>query len=158
MVINLVTGINNTPKVCFDLSRSIDLHKISTAHTKEKAIAGCTSGLIGLNEFVTWEAIHFGVKMHLTTKITEYDFPFHFRDEQIKGAFRYMKHDHYFETDGERTIMKDVFEFASPVGWIGKAVDNLIMKRYLTKLLIRRNAAIKEYAENGKWKTLLHKY
>jgi hypothetical protein len=37
---------------CFDLSRSIDLHKISTSHTNETAIAGVTSGLICLNEQV----------------------------------------------------------------------------------------------------------
>jgi hypothetical protein len=55
----LITRIKNEIQICFDLARSIDLHKISTAHTNETAIAGCTGGLIGLNEFVTWEAVHF---------------------------------------------------------------------------------------------------
>jgi hypothetical protein len=31
---------------CFNLSRSIDLHKASTARTGEQAIAGVTAGLI----------------------------------------------------------------------------------------------------------------
>ena len=35
--------------IVFDLSRSIDLHKISTKHTKEEAVGGKLSGLIGMN-------------------------------------------------------------------------------------------------------------
>jgi len=35
--IELETIINSEIEICFDLSRSIDLHKISTAATKEKA-------------------------------------------------------------------------------------------------------------------------
>jgi hypothetical protein len=49
-VINLHTQINAPIGIVFDLSRSIDLHKISTAHTNEEAIAGVTSGLIGMGE------------------------------------------------------------------------------------------------------------
>lgn len=46
---------------CFDLSRSIDLHKVSTEQTNEEAIDGVTSGLISLDESVTWRAKHFGI-------------------------------------------------------------------------------------------------
>ena len=42
----------------FDLSRSISLHKISSAHTNKEAIGGITSGLINKNETVTWRAKH----------------------------------------------------------------------------------------------------
>lgn len=58
----------------FDLSRSIDLHKISTKKTKEQAVDGITAGLIGANEFVTWEATHFGIRLRLTSRITDYPF------------------------------------------------------------------------------------
>jgi hypothetical protein len=57
--IDLITIINAPIEICFDLSRSIDLHQHSTQQTREKAIAGRTTGLIGLNEFVTWRATHF---------------------------------------------------------------------------------------------------
>lgn len=75
----------------FNLSRSIDLRKISTEHTQEKAIASKTSGLIGLNETVTWRAKYLGIYQTLTTKITEYDFPEYFADEMITGAFKRFK-------------------------------------------------------------------
>jgi len=54
----------------FNLSRSIDLHKISTADTNEEAVAGKTAGCIGMGESVTWKAKHFGVTQLLTSKIT----------------------------------------------------------------------------------------
>ena len=85
--IHLTTKINAAIETCFDLSRSIDLHKISTAYTNEQAIDGVKRGLIGLDEFVTWQAKHFGIIQKLTTKITAYKRPFHFRDEQIKVHF-----------------------------------------------------------------------
>lgn len=153
--IELETIINASIEICFDLSRSIDLHKISTAATKEKAIDGITSGLINLNEFVTWQAIHFGISQQLTSKITQYNRPFHFRDEQQKGPFKYLIHDHCFETIDNAIIMKDIFKFQSPFGYAGKLIDKLILFTYLKKLLLKRNDIIKEYAETQKWKSLL---
>lgn len=154
-VIELQTKINSTIETCFDLSRSIDLHQISTAHTNEKAIEGKVNGLISLNEFVTWKAKHFGVTQKLTSKITAFNRPHNFRDEQQNGPFKYIIHDHYFELDNDQVIMKDVFNFQSPFGFIGKLVDKIILKNYLEKLLINRNSVIKEYAESEKWKSIL---
>jgi hypothetical protein len=66
--IDLTTIINAPIEICFDLSRSIDLHQQSTQQTHEKAIAGRTTGLIELNEFVTWQATHFLITQKLTSK------------------------------------------------------------------------------------------
>ena len=70
--IKLQIHIKAERDIVFDLSRSIDLHKISTEHTNEEAVAGKTSGLISMNESVTWRAKHFGVYQNLTSKITKY--------------------------------------------------------------------------------------
>lgn len=53
--------INARREIIFDLARNIDFHKESTKQTQEEAIAGKTSGLIGLGESVTWRAKHFGI-------------------------------------------------------------------------------------------------
>jgi len=156
-VIQLETYIISNIDICFDLSRSIDLHEISTAHTKEKAIQGKTSGLINSGEFVTWQAIHFGIRQKLTSRITALNRPFHFRDEQIKGAFKYIIHDHYFEIKEDAVIMKDIFSFASPLSFVGKIVDKILLTNYLNQLLIKRNNIIKEFAETDKWKELLNR-
>lgn len=151
----LKTEINSTLEICFDLSRSIDLHKISTSQTNEEAIEGKTSGLIGLNETVTWQATHFFIKQKLTSKITVYDRPNCFVDEQVKGAFKSFFHEHKFEQVGNKVRMTDLFEFKSPFGIFGSIFNTFILTNYMKKLLIDRNEVIKEYAESGKWKEVL---
>ena len=154
-VIHLTTIISAEIEICFDLSRSIDLHQISTSQTNEKAIAGRIKGLINLNETVTWEATHFGLKQQLTSKITAFNKPYHFRDEQVKGAFKYFIHDHNFEVVEKKVFMKDRFEFESPFGLFGQLFNALILNAYMRKLLITRNKIIKEFAETEKWRVAL---
>jgi len=156
-IIQISTKIKAPKEICFDLSRSIDLHQVSMQQTNEKAIAGRTEGLIEMNEEVTWEATHFGTKQKLTSKITQFDFPNSFRDEMVKGAFKKFTHDHIFFEKNGVTEMQDVFDFESPFGWIGKIFNYLILEKYMTQLLTKRNHTIKEIAENGKWKEILKK-
>jgi ligand-binding SRPBCC domain-containing protein len=82
---------------CFDLARSVEVHLAGTVHSGETAVAGVTSGLIGMAQCVTWRAKHFGVWQRLTSEITAMDRPAYFQDTMIRGAFRSMKHDHFFE-------------------------------------------------------------
>ncbi|MDV3754235.1 SRPBCC family protein [Elizabethkingia anophelis] len=154
-VIELRTHIYADIHLVFDLSRSIDLHSISTAKTNEKAIAGITSGLISNGETVTWQATHFGIRQTLTSKITAFDMPFHFRDEMLKGAFKYIKHDHYFEKTNTGTLMTDIFRYDSPLGILGKIFNKLILTRYLRQFLLERNQIIKDFAESDKWRQIL---
>ena len=153
--IKLQIHIKAERDIVFDLSRSIDLHKISTKHTKEEAVGGKLSGLIGMNESVTWRAKHFGFYQHLTSKITQYDRPKHFTDEMIKGAFAEFKHEHYFKELNIGTLMIDFFDYRSPFGVFGKLADTIFLKKYLTNLLTERNRIIKEFAESDKWKEVL---
>ncbi len=154
-VIELETFIHADINTCFDLSTSIDLHTLSTAKTKEKAIAGRTSGLIGMNETVTWQATHFFVRQKFTSKITAYNRPFHFRDEQQRGPFRLFEHDHFFSATDTGTVMKDLLRFQSPAGFLGSMVDRLILTRYLRRFLTERNNMIRHFAETGKGAGLL---
>lgn len=150
--IELNTKIKADIQIVFDLSRSIDLHKISTEHTDEEAIAGRTSGLIGMNESVTWRAKHFGIYQKLTSKITAFDRPNYFSDEMIMGAFKRFKHEHHFSEVGDMTLMTDYFDYESPLGILGRLADRLFLKKYMTGLLKKRNWVIKDFAENGRWK------
>lgn len=155
-LIELITVINAPIGRCFDLARSIDLHKLSTEGTDEEAIAGVTSGLIGKNREVTWRAKHFGIAQTLSSRITEFERPYHFRDEMIKGAFKSIRHDHIFREAGDNTVMKDMFYFESP-GWIlGRLANRLILKSYLRSLLTRRNQVIKRVAESDEWQKILN--
>ena len=107
--IEINTEINAPINVGFDLSRSIDFHMKTTEQTGEKAVAGRTNGLIGLNETVTWKAKHFGVSQHLTSKITIMQRPDIFVDEMTKGVFNSICHQHLFLEEGGKTLMIDIF-------------------------------------------------
>lgn len=155
-VIHLITKINAPIERCFDLSRSIDLHLLSTSKTNEKAIAGVTEGLIGLNEEVTWRAKHFGIYQNLTSRITVYEYPYHFKDVMVKGVFKKIDHSHMFEQQGEMTIMKDRFEFEAPFGILGKFFSKLVLLNYMKGFLEERNKLIKKVAESDEWKSILN--
>ncbi len=153
--IELITHIHAPIARCFDLSRSIDLHLHSTSNTNEQAIAGKTSGLIGINENVTWRAKHFGAYRKLTIKITAFNAPSFFEDEMVKGDFKFMQHRHYFIEQGDDTVMKDFFEFEAPFGFIGRMAEKLFLKNYLVNLLRKRNEIIRQVAESDQWKKFL---
>ena len=153
--IELQTEIKADRKVVFDLSRSIDLHKISTKQTNEEAIAGKTCGLIGMDGSVTWRAKHFGIYQKLTSKITEFDRPNFFVDEMVKGAFKEFKHEHHFSELNNGTLMTDIFEYNLPFGILGKIADKLFLKKYMSELLTERNRVVKEFAESEKWKEII---
>ncbi|MEA2337602.1 MAG: hypothetical protein QOE82_1609 [Thermoanaerobaculia bacterium] len=146
-VITIDTMVRASPERCFDASRDLDLHLESMGHTGERAVAGKTSGLIGLGEQVTWEGRHFGIRQRFTSHITAYDRPRHFQDSMLRGAFRSFVHDHHFEPCAQGTVMKDVLTFRSPFGIVGAIVDRLVMARYLTRLLTQRNAIVKAVLE-----------
>ena len=154
-VIHLTTIIEAPVQRVFDLSRSIDLHTTSMAHTNEHAIAGKRSGLIEQEEWVTWKAQHLFKKRYLTVVITHMQPYSLFIDKMQKGDFRMMNHEHYFEQRGVATIMKDVFQFKSPYGWLGKVFNTLFLRDYMKRLLIRRNNIIKEFAETERWESIL---
>ncbi|HTL08060.1 MAG TPA: SRPBCC family protein [Chitinophagaceae bacterium] len=155
--IHLTTFIAAPVERVFDLSRSIDVHKKSLAHTNEQAVAGTTSGLIKQDETVTWKAKHLGKMRVLKVKISSMQMPSSFTDELVNGDFKEMKHEHHFKPIKNGTLMIDLFSFESPYGAAGKLANYLFLKRYLRKLLERRNQAIKEYAETDKWKFMLNK-
>lgn len=155
-VIKLETIIQAERNIVFDLSRSIDLHRISTSYTNEIAIAGKTSGLINLNESVTWRAKHFGINQKLTSKITEFKRPECFTDEMVSGAFKSFRHEHHFSEIADGTLMTDIFDYKSPFGMLGSLADKLFLKNYMVQLLEKRNLVIKSYAESDKWKQILN--
>ncbi len=144
----LTTCIKASIESCFNLARNIDVHQLSASQTMEKAVAGRTSGLIEKGETVTWEAVHFGTKQRLTVKITQMEFPFLFVDEMVSGAFKTMKHIHRFAATEQGTVMTDEFSYTTPLGFIGRIVDTLILKRYMTAFLLKRNELLKQFAEN----------
>jgi ligand-binding SRPBCC domain-containing protein len=146
-VIRLETRIAAPPQRCFDLARDVDLHQQSAAATHERAVAGVTSGKMGLGDTVTWQATHFGLRLRLSSRITEFDPPHRFVDEMTRGPFQRLRHIHEFQPMAAGTLMIDVFDYSSPLGILGRLADAVVVRRYLESFLRQRNAVLKRVAE-----------
>lgn len=147
--ISLETYIHAPPERCFDLSLSVDLHTQSQAHAHERPIAGVMAGGMHLGDTVTWEAVHFGIKQHLTSQITAYERPTRFTDEMVAGIFQELQHTHVFVPQPHGTLMMDEFTFRAPLGVLGRIAEILFLTRYMRGLLLSRNRYLKLVAESG---------
>ncbi|MBX3722875.1 MAG: SRPBCC family protein [Turneriella sp.] len=143
----LQTYIAAPIEVCFDAARDVGLHLGSAAGTGERVIRGRTTGLFERGEEITWQARHFGVRQRLTVRITELDFPRFFADEMVRGAFKAMRHEHYFAASGTVTLMTDKFMYETPFWVFGEIFDALFLKKHMTDFLMRRNQFLKAVCE-----------
>ncbi|AZN42213.1 SRPBCC family protein [Paenibacillus albus] len=142
--------INAPLEHCFELARNIDVHTRTVwPRTKERAVAGVTTGPIGHGETVTFEATHLGVRQRLTSRITEYRAPYYFVDEMQRGAFKSLRHEHFFERVDGMTLMRDRLTFAAPLGVIGWFVERAVLRKYMHSFLIYRNEQLKVLAERN---------
>ena len=136
----LTTTIAASVQDCFDLSLSVDAHTSSMTDSGERIVSGVRSGAMTLGDTVTWRARHFGIPFTMTSRISEYEAPTRFVDEQVSGPFARWWHEHTFEEQGDLTVMTDDVVFASPLGYLGRLVDKAVLTSYMTRLLKRRNA------------------
>jgi ligand-binding SRPBCC domain-containing protein len=134
--------------ICFDFARNIEVHTQTVwQHTKERAIEGITEGLISEGEIVTFQATHFLIRQELTSQITEFERPYYFVDEMKKGAFKNLRHEHIFEEQNGKTLMKDKLTFEAPFGIIGWFAERMILKGYMKRFLEHRNYQLKQLVE-----------
>ncbi|HET6330442.1 MAG TPA: SRPBCC family protein [Holophagaceae bacterium] len=149
----LETFIAAPPEVCFDLSLDLDLHQGSMDHTGEKIVGGRPAGRIGLYEFVTWEAKHFGIRQRMTVGITALERPHRFQDQMLKGAFKRFEHEHVFEAVEGGTLMRDTFDLCGPLAPLSWLPDRWILVPHMRALMLKRNALIKQMAESRQSKS-----
>lgn len=143
-LIQLETYVAAPVERCFDLNLNVQMHE---AAGHGRAVAGVTQGQLQLGDTVTWEAVHFGVRQRLTSKIVACERPRMFVDEMQRGAFARWRHTHHFvESDGGTNIFDEV-DYASPLGLLGKIADALFLESYMTRFLVRHNAQFKRIAE-----------
>lgn len=141
-LIDLTTVVRAPAEQVFDLCLDVDAHTASMSRSRERVVAGVSSGRMSLGDTVTWAARHFGVRWRMTSRITAYDRPYRFVDEQVTGPFRHWYHEHTFTWDepAQGTVRRDVIDFASPFGALGRMVDTLLLERYMRQLIQKRNA------------------
>ena len=72
-----------------------------------------------------------GIPIRWRSKISDWQPPFQFVDEQVKGPYSYWHHLHTFEEVSGGTLVRDVVNYAVPLGFI---THPLLVRGDLTKI------------------------
>lgn len=155
VTIRLNTWVNAPVERCFKLATSVALHIASGRPMKEMAVSGVTHGLLREGDTVKWSVRPFLLRL-THTSLVEVSRPFsHFREVMIAGVFARYEHEHFFAVMDDGTRVRDELKFAAPFGPLGRMMETLVLRRYMTALLKRRNLALKQAAESDGWRLYL---
>jgi len=89
----------------------------------------------------------FGIPIHWRTLISDYEPPFRFVDQQIKGPYTFWHHTHTFQqVDGGVEII-DKVKYSLPMGWLGTLVHSIWVRKDLEKIFEHRKTVIQNYFE-----------
>jgi ligand-binding SRPBCC domain-containing protein len=147
-LIEIVTVIDAAPAVVFDLKLDTDVHAASLPASRETATTSSGRRHLALGAEVTFHARHLGLHWRMTSRITAYERPHRFVDEQTRGPFRTLRHEHQFQNlNGVGTQMTDRMTVTAPFGLLGALVTRTLLVPYLRRLLRQRAAHIKHWAE-----------
>ena len=119
----MVTEIDATSDGVFGLELDMGVHAASLAASGETATTSTGQRRLALGDEVTFLARHFGLVWRMTSRITAYEPPRRFVDEQVRGPFRALRHEHVFDDlDDGRTRMTDRMTVSAPLGPLGALV------------------------------------
>ncbi|MDO3379290.1 SRPBCC family protein [Geoalkalibacter halelectricus] len=79
-----------------------------------------------------------GMALTWVTEITQVREPFFFVDEQRFGPYRFWHHQHHFRPVTGGVEMDDEVHYALPLGWLGAAANQLLVRRRLEHIFSYR--------------------
>lgn len=80
-----------------------------------------------------------GIPLRWRTKISAWQPPFRFIDEQIRGPYRLWRHEHLFSESNGQTTMTDRVEYAVPGG---RLVQRLVVARDVEQIFAYRRRTL----------------
>ena len=102
---------------------------------------------MGKGSLIDYTIRLFGIPIHWRTLISDYEPPFRFVDQQIKGPYTFWHHTHTFQSvDGGVEII-DKVKYSLPMGWLGTLVHSIWVRKDLEKIFEYRKTVIQDYFE-----------
>lgn len=90
------------------------------------------------------------VPLRWRTAITEYEPPFFFTDEMVKGPYALWRHKHTFHPTVEGTLVTDEVDYALPLGWLGRTVHRVLLAEQLKSIFRYRQVRLNGILAGGK--------
>ncbi len=84
----------------------------------------------------------FGVPLRWRARITHWEPPFGFVDEQVRGPYRLWRHAHRFYDGGEGTVIEDTVHYRLPFGSLGDLFHPLV-RLQLRRIFRFRQSAVR---------------
>ncbi len=72
-----------------------------------------------------------GIPLTWVTEITEVEEPGRFVDEQCRGPYSLWRHEHIFKEEDGVTVVKDIVNYALPLGPLGRIINTIDTKKRL---------------------------
>ena len=94
---------------------------------------------MGVGALIDYRINLHGLPLRWRTKITDWEPPFRFVDEQIKGPFQRWTHEHRFEKSGQGTLCHDRVRY-SILG--GPIIQRLFVERDVKRIFAFRAAKL----------------
>ncbi len=91
----------------------------------------------------------FGMPVRWRTRITEWEPGVRFVDEQEAGPYAVWRHTHEFEPQGEATLVRDVVDYAVPLGPLGALAHLLFVRRTLGRIFDFRRDVTGRLLDDG---------
>ena len=82
-----------------------------------------------------------GIPLSWRSRITAWEPPHRFVDEQLNGPYRRWVHEHTFEPREEGTLVRDLVQYDMLGGWLA---DRLIVRRDLQRIFAYRQQRLAE--------------
>jgi ligand-binding SRPBCC domain-containing protein len=82
-----------------------------------------------------------GVPIRWQSRISVWEPPRHFMDEQTRGPYRRWRHQHILEAVDGGTLCRDIVDYAVPGGWL---IDALVVRGDVLKIFSFRQARLRE--------------
>ena len=86
----------------------------------------------------------FGVPLRWQARISRWEPPIGFIDEQVHGPYRVWEHTHRFHDGGQATIIEDVVRYRLPIAPLGDIFHPLV-RLQLERIFRFRQSAVRSY-------------
>lgn len=97
---------------------------------------------MGVDTRIDYQLSLFGVPLRWRTRIADWQPGVRFVDEQESGPYALWRHTHEFEAEGDATVVRDLVEYAEPLGPLGAVAHALFVERTLNRIFDHRREAV----------------
>lgn len=126
------------PQVFGFFCDALNLNRITPPYLRFQVLTPCPIDMRA-GTLIEYRIRLHGIPLRWLTRISVWDPPHRFVDEQVRGPYLHWVHEHGFQERGGETLCTDRVEYAVPGGWL---VDRLLVRRDLRRIFTFRRQAL----------------